>query len=44
MCLSGVTYLPADYCFSELALFKIPTQRLGLVQSGYRQNHHLIKM
>jgi hypothetical protein len=38
MCPSGTTCLPADCCFSELALSKDPTKHVGLVQSGH---HHL---
>jgi len=41
MCPSGATCLPADCCFSELALYKNPTQRVGQVQSG--PHHHLIE-
>ena len=37
---SGVTYLPADCCLSELAL-QNPTQHVGLEQSG--PYHHLIE-
>jgi len=37
MCPSGVTCLSADFYFSELALCKNPTQRVGLEQS--RPNH-----
>jgi hypothetical protein len=32
---SGATRLPADYCFSDLALWKNPTKLVDLVQSGY---------
>jgi hypothetical protein len=38
MCPSGATCLPVDCCFSELTLYKIPTQYVGLVQSGH--HHH----
>ena len=41
MCPSGVTCLPKDCCFSELAL-KNPTQCVGPVQSGH--HHHFIKI
>jgi hypothetical protein len=41
MCLSRVTCLSADCCFGELALYKNPTKRVGLVQSG--PQHHLIE-
>jgi hypothetical protein len=37
---SGVTYLPADCCLSELAL-QNPTRHVGLEQSG--PYHHLIE-
>jgi len=40
ICPSGATCLPADCCFSELAL-KNPTQRVGLEQSGHQ--HHFIE-
>jgi hypothetical protein len=40
MCPNGVTFQHADCCFSELALKKNPTQRVGLEQSG--PHHHLI--
>jgi hypothetical protein len=36
-----VACLPADNCFSELSLYKAPTQRVGQVQSVHR--HHVIK-
>jgi hypothetical protein len=39
MCPSGATCLPAECCFSELALLN-PTQHVGLIQSG--PHHHLI--
>ena len=41
MCQSGTKSLPADYCVSELALYKNPTKRGGLVQSG--PHHYLIE-
>ena len=41
MCLGGVTCLPTDCCFSELAL-KNPTEHVGQVQSGCLR--HLIEM
>jgi len=41
MYLSGATCLPADFCFSEVALQK-PTKRVGLVQTRYR--HHFNQM
>ena len=40
MCLGGATCLPADCCFSELAL-NHPVKRVGLVQS--EPHHHLIE-
>ena len=39
---SGEMYLLMDCCFSELALGKNPTNRVGLVQRGL--HHYLIKM
>jgi hypothetical protein len=39
MCSSEEACLPAD-CFSELSQKKIPTKRIGLVQSG---DHHLME-
>ena len=41
MCTSGATCLSAECCFSELALLKIQTKRVGLVES--RPHHHLIE-
>ena len=43
MCQSQATCLPADICFSELALWKINqlSKCIGLVQSGL---HHLIEI
>ena len=42
MCPSGATCLPADCCFSVLALYKpLQNKRVGLVQSGY--HYHLIE-
>ena len=41
MCPSGGTCLRADCCFSDLTLYQIPTQHVGLVQSG--AHHHLIE-
>jgi len=38
-CPSGTTCLSTDCCFSELAILKNPTMRVGLIQSG---PHHLI--
>jgi hypothetical protein len=40
MCPNGVTFLPTDCCFSELALYTNPTLCVGLEQSG--PHHHLI--
>ena len=40
MCLSGATCLPADCCFSELALQNL-TRPVGLAQIRY--HHHLIE-
>ena len=34
---SGATYLPADYCFSELALLKNQTKLVGIVKGGCRR-------
>jgi hypothetical protein len=36
-----VACIPADNCFSELSLYKDPTQRVGQLQSVHR--HHVIK-
>ena len=43
MCLSEATYLSADCCFSELALYKNPPKHVGLVQSDH-YHPYLIKM
>ena len=40
MCPSGITCLPVDCCFSEVALQK-KTKCVGLEQSG--PHHHLIE-
>jgi hypothetical protein len=40
MCQSGATCLPADCCFSEIALYN-PTKHVVLVQSGH--HHHSIE-
>ena len=40
MCQNGATCLPAEYCFSELALQK-SNNRVGQVQS--KHHHHLIE-
>jgi len=42
MCPSGATCLSADCCFSELALYENPIQRVGLVQSTHPY-HYLIQ-
>jgi len=42
MCPSGGTYLPADCCYSELALYNATKRRVGLVQIRYH-HHHLIE-
>jgi hypothetical protein len=42
MCPSGGTYLPADCCYSELALHNL-TPQVGLVQIRYHHHHHLIE-
>ena len=41
MCPSGSTCLPADYCFSELTLYKKLTKRVDIVKNG--QYYHLIE-
>jgi hypothetical protein len=41
LCPSVATCLSANCCFSELALYKNPTKRVGLAQS--RPHHHLIE-
>jgi hypothetical protein len=49
MCRSEVTCLPAD-CYTTVSKhYKIPNQRISLVQSGphhhhHRDHHHLIKI
>ena len=40
-CPSGTTCLSTDCCFSELAILKNPTMRVGLIQSG-PHNHFIV--